>query len=121
MSVAGDVTVVMRNEDASTPRTFKAVPAGTILPISVQGVQATLTTATLDAGAGLMAQPDRNYDPRSALYAFAPGLIMTRELEASLVAQYATNGYTPLTESQVLAITGPLPAFPSTIKRLPVV
>jgi hypothetical protein len=49
---AGDVTVVMRNEDASTPRTFKAVPAGTILPISVQGVQSTLTTATLLLGLG---------------------------------------------------------------------
>lgn len=68
-----------------------------------------------------MAQPDRNYDPRDALYAFAPGLIMTRDLEQSLVAQYAANNYTPLTQGQVLAITGPLPAFPSTIPRLPVV
>jgi hypothetical protein len=68
-----------------------------------------------------MTAPDRNYDPRSALYQFAPGLIMTRELEASLVAQYATNNFTALTQGQVLAITGPLPAFPSTIARLPVV
>lgn len=68
-----------------------------------------------------MAQPDRNYDPRGALSQYAPGVLLTRELEQSLVAQYATNGYTPLTEGQVLAITGPLPAFPSTIPRLPVV
>lgn len=63
--------------------------------------------------------PANGYDPRDALYAFAPGMIMTRELEASLVAQYAANGFTPLTSGQVLAITGPLPTFPSTIPRLP--
>lgn len=68
-----------------------------------------------------MPEPDRNYDPRNALYAFAPGLILTRELEQSLVAQYEANDYQPLTEGQVLAITGPLPPFPSEIPRLPVV
>jgi hypothetical protein len=52
VGVAGDVTVVMRNESASTPRLFKAVPAGTILPISIQGVQATGTTATNLTGLG---------------------------------------------------------------------
>jgi hypothetical protein len=49
---AGDVAVVMRNEDASTVRVFKAVPVGTILPISIQGVQLTLTTATNLMGLG---------------------------------------------------------------------
>jgi hypothetical protein len=62
-----------------------------------------------------MASPAANYDPRSALYAFAPGVLLTRELEAALVAQYASNNYTPLTQGQVLAITGPLPPFPSTL------
>jgi hypothetical protein len=45
IGVAGDVTVIMRNDDSSTPVLFKAVPVG-ILPISVQGVQATGTAAT---------------------------------------------------------------------------
>lgn len=46
---AGDVIVCMRNGDGAggvTPVTFKAVPVGTILPISIQGVNATGTTAT---------------------------------------------------------------------------
>jgi hypothetical protein len=66
----------------------------------------------------MAAAPAFGYDPRDALYAFAPGMVMTRALEASLVAQYAANNYTPLTSAQVLAITGPLPIFPSTIQRL---
>lgn len=61
---------------------------------------------------------DGNYDPRAALYAFAPGVTMTRDLEAALVAQYASNNFQPLTFGQVLAITGPLPPFPSTIPYL---
>jgi hypothetical protein len=69
----------------------------------------------------MAAAPANGYDPRAALYAFAPGLIMTRELESALVAQYATNGYTPLTQAQVLAITGPLPPVLTGIKRLPVI
>jgi hypothetical protein len=56
-----------------------------------------------------------NYDPRGALYAFAPGVLLTREIEAALVARYAANGNAPLTRDQVLAITGPLPVFPATI------
>lgn len=66
-----------------------------------------------------MASPSASYDPRSALFAFAPGVLMTREIEASLLAQYTANAFTPLTSAQVLAITGPLPVFPSTIVRLP--
>lgn len=55
VGVAGDVTVVMRNGDGAggvTPVLFKAVPAGTILPIAVQGVNATGTTATNILGLG---------------------------------------------------------------------
>ena len=60
---------------------------------------------------------DGQYDPRSALYRYASILQMTRELEAALVTQYAANGFTPLTEQQVLAITGPLPQAPTGMKR----
>jgi hypothetical protein len=59
-----------------------------------------------------------NYDPRSALPAFAPGVVMTRDLEASLLAQFQSNNGAELTSAQVLAITGPLPVFPSTIPNL---
>lgn len=52
---AGDVNVIMRNGDGNggtAPVLFKAVPAGTILPIAIQAVQANLTTATLMIGLG---------------------------------------------------------------------
>lgn len=42
---AGDVTVI--SGDGGTTVTFKAVPVGTILPISPSKVKATGTTATL--------------------------------------------------------------------------
>ena len=42
---AGDVTVIMA-QDGKTPITFKAVPVGTLLPIAVNFVMATGTTAT---------------------------------------------------------------------------
>lgn len=51
IGVSGDVTVIMRNDDGSTPVLFKAVPVG-ILPIAVQGVNATGTTATNILGLG---------------------------------------------------------------------
>ncbi len=44
---AGAITVVMRNGDGQggvTPVTFQDVPAGMLLPIGVQGVNATGTT-----------------------------------------------------------------------------
>lgn len=51
----GDLTVCMRNGDGAggvTVVTFKAVPAGTLLPIAIQGVNATNTTATNIVGLG---------------------------------------------------------------------
>ncbi|HEY2068268.1 MAG TPA: hypothetical protein VGG48_01840 [Rhizomicrobium sp.] len=54
IGVAGDVTVVMRNGDGAggvTTVLFKAVPVG-LLPIAVQGVNATGTTATNIVGLG---------------------------------------------------------------------
>jgi hypothetical protein len=59
-----------------------------------------------------------HYDVHTALLQYAPGFVMTRDLEAALLAQYAANGYTPLTQGQVLAITGTPPAFPTGLKRL---
>ena len=52
---AGDVTVMMRNGDGAgnlTAVLFKAVPVGTILPIAIQGVNSTGTTATNLVGLG---------------------------------------------------------------------
>lgn len=49
------------------------------------------------------------YSIFDALGTYAPGVVMTRELEASLTAQYQANGFTPLTQPQVLALTGALP------------
>jgi hypothetical protein len=49
IGTAGNLVVVMRNGDGAggtTSVTFTGVPAGTLLPIAVQGVQATLTTAS---------------------------------------------------------------------------
>lgn len=64
-----------------------------------------------------MASPDPNYDTHAALYQFAPGVLLTAEIEAALAAQYQANGYTPLTQDQVLAITGPLPVYPTKLPR----
>lgn len=64
-----------------------------------------------------MAGPDPQYNILTALEQFAPGVVLTRDIDAALGAQYAANGYTPLTSVQVLAIVGPLPAFPSGMPR----
>ncbi|HWK44914.1 MAG TPA: hypothetical protein VNT30_09345 [Stellaceae bacterium] len=50
VGVTGDVTVVPR--DSVTPVLFKAVPAGTLIPMAVQGVNATGTSATNILGLG---------------------------------------------------------------------
>jgi hypothetical protein len=41
---AGDVSVILADDSSSV--VFKNVPAGTVMPISVKRVEATLTTAT---------------------------------------------------------------------------
>lgn len=64
-----------------------------------------------------MVSPLPFYDPHNALYEFAPGVLLTAEIEAALAAQYLANGYTPITQAQVLAITGPLPAYPTKLPR----
>lgn len=65
----------------------------------------------------MAAAPDPKYDPRSALYAFGPGVVPTRDTDDALEAQYTANNFTPLTQAQVLAITGPLPAYPAGLPR----
>lgn len=64
--------------------------------------------------------PGEQYDVHTPLLQYAPGIVMTRDIETALLAQYAANGYTPLTSAQVIAITGTPPAALTTIKRLPV-
>lgn len=64
-----------------------------------------------------MAAAPGNYDFRATFYTYAPGVLLTRDIDAALGAQYAANGYTPLTQSQILAIAGTLPTFPATMKR----
>lgn len=58
-----------------------------------------------------------HYDVHTAMLQYAPGFVMSRDIETALLAQYAANGYTPLTQAQVLAITGTPPAFPTGLKR----
>lgn len=50
VGVTGDVTLVPRN--STTPVLYKAVPAGTVLRVAFQGVNATGTTATNMIGLG---------------------------------------------------------------------
>lgn len=57
-------------------------------------------------------------DFREALATYAPGVVMTRDIETAMAAQYVANGNTPLTSGQVLAITGAPPAYPTGMKRL---
>lgn len=66
----------------------------------------------------MAAAPAPFYDLHQALYEFAPGIMLTADIEAALAAQYLANGYTPLTQAQVLAITGPLPAYPTGLVRI---
>lgn len=64
-------------------------------------------------------QASGSYDPRSALQAYAPGVVLTREVEQSLVQRYADKGCQPLTAADVLAITGPAPSPVTSIPFLP--
>lgn len=50
-----------------------------------------------------MAGPDPAYDLAGALQALLPGVVVQRSLVDAAAAQYAANGYTPLTQAQALA------------------
>lgn len=64
-----------------------------------------------------MAEPNPFYDVLTPLYLYAPGVVPTRDIYDGLEAQYAANGYTPITPEQVVAITGTPPAYPTGMKR----
>ena len=55
-------------------------------------------------------QPDPNYDLLGAIDTLAPGIVCQRATLDGVAAAYAANGYRPLTQAQVIAVTGPLPA-----------
>lgn len=55
----------------------------------------------------------RSYDPRDAL---PPGVLLTRDNEAALVAAYIAQG-TPLTPAEGVAIAGPSPPYPTGLPR----
>jgi len=60
--------------------------------------------------------PDPNYD---YLALVTGGIVLTREIQDCLAATYAANGYTPLTQAQIDACTGPQPPFPDSLPRFP--
>lgn len=64
-----------------------------------------------------MATPDPTYDYWDVLSLYAPGVVATRDVIDAIAARYAANGYTPLTQDQVIAITGPLPPVPTKLPR----
>ena len=51
-----------------------------------------------------MSAPDPNYDLQTALELLAPGYLVTHEMLDAAAAQYATNGFTPLTSGQAQAV-----------------
>jgi hypothetical protein len=57
------------------------------------------------------------FDLRAQLYAYAPGVVATSDIDAAMGAQYVANGYQPLTQAQVVAIAGPLPPYPDPLPR----
>jgi hypothetical protein len=57
------------------------------------------------------------YTPRDSLYAYAPGVVPTSDIDAALGAQYVANGNQPVTQAQVLAIVGTLPPYPKPLPR----
>ena len=58
-----------------------------------------------------------NYDLIGAIDALAPGTVVTRERLDGVAAAYAANGFQPLTQAQIVAVTGPPPPPLSSIPR----
>ncbi len=67
----------------------------------------------------MAAQPDPEYDVLGALQQFGAGVVLTEAIYSGLVAAYAAAGYAPLDQAQVLAVTGPLPPYPTGLPRFP--
>jgi hypothetical protein len=59
------------------------------------------------------------YDWHTDLLAYAPGVVVTREIEAALSAQFEANGELPLTQAQVLAIVQAVPPLQPIGQGLP--
>lgn len=57
------------------------------------------------------------YDLIAAIDLYAPGVILQREVQDGVAAAYEANLCTPVTEAQVLAVTGPLPVAPTELPR----
>lgn len=64
-----------------------------------------------------MQAPDPSYDLLAAFQQYAPGVVLQRSIEDGLAVAYAAGGYAPLTQAQVLAVTGPLPIYPTSLPR----
>jgi hypothetical protein len=57
------------------------------------------------------------YDYIAVIDLLAPGVVLQREILDGVSAAYAANNFQPLTQAQVVAVTGPLPSYPTTLKR----
>jgi hypothetical protein len=64
-----------------------------------------------------MTRPDPSYDLIAAIDRYAPGLILQRAVLDGVAAAYVAGGYVPVTQAQVLAVTGPLPVAPTSLRR----
>jgi len=64
-----------------------------------------------------MSHPDPAYDLIAAIDLYAPGVILQQAVLDGVATAYAANGYRPVTQAQVLAVTGPLPAAPTELPR----
>lgn len=60
--------------------------------------------------------PDPRYDYQALV---TGGIVLQRQIVDCLAAAYAANGYTPLTQAQIDACTGPQPAYPASLPRFP--
>ena len=63
-----------------------------------------------------MTGPDPTYDLLACLQ-LAPGVVLTQAVHDGLAAAYLAGGYVPLTQAQVLAVTGTPPAYPTSLPR----
>lgn len=60
--------------------------------------------------------PATQWDPIAAIDTLAPGVVLQRSILDAVVAAWIANNYQPLTQAQIIAITGPLPPFLTSIK-----
>lgn len=59
------------------------------------------------------------YDWHTTLLAYAPGVVISRDIEAAIGAQFEANGEEPLTQAQMLAIVEAVPALQPIGQGLP--